>query len=193
MQEVRWNRFVAPESQGDGREVRRYSKGKAKKAKPWKLDTSIWAPRRVWADARAFLDTDDSLRKALRRDWGRAVEERGLGRYIAKRDDDGDEDADGDGISDEVEEVFETLAARGYIAYQLFDYYAAQGIAQSVFHIQQNGWIDFCKDCSPARSVAAPILRHGAGAARDGCAEAGCCKPYVVNRICSKRIADPPP
>ena len=104
------------------------------------------------------------------------MDERGLGRYIAKRDDDGDEDADGDGISDEVEEVFEVLAERGYMAYQLFDYYAAQGIAQSVFHIQQNGWIDFCKDCNPARSGAAPPPpRRRRGAARRGAARPKAC------------------
>tara|TARA_B110001452_G_scaffold249336_1_gene236809 strand:- start:980 stop:1453 length:474 start_codon:yes stop_codon:yes gene_type:complete len=134
VQEVRWNRFVAPEQQGGDREVRRYSKGKAKKARPWKLDASIWAPRRVWADARAFLDTDDSLRKALRRDWGRAVEERGLDRYIAKRDDDGAEDADGDGVVDEVGEVYDVLASHGGggLLYSLYDYYCAQGSLQVV-------------------------------------------------------------
>ena len=146
VQEVRWNRFVAPQQI---REVRRY-KAKAKKAKLWKLDQSIWAPRRVWADARHFVDTDEALRKALRRDWGRAVEERGLGRYIAKRDDDGAEDADGDGVCDEVDEVFDELASHGGLMYSLFDYYCAQGALKACFSVTPNGWKDFCRDCSLA-------------------------------------------
>ena len=66
--------------------------------------TSIWAPRRKWCDGRDFYDHDNIMFERFSHDWKVALR-LGIVKLIMMHDDDGLEDADGDGIPDEVVEV----------------------------------------------------------------------------------------
>ena len=104
--------------------VRTYSqRHKEVKRKPWKLEESIWAPRREWCDSRWFWETEKAARKMLQTDWDRALKV-GLGAYITRHDAEAAQAGDG---SEEVQEVFEVIWMHQPMVYVLFDVYAALG------------------------------------------------------------------
>ena len=103
----------------------------------------VWKPRSKWCDAKSVYDTDIVEAKRFEVDWERAID-LGLARLIMKRDDDGGTDDDGDGISDEVEEVKDVLWDCHDMIVQLFDFYAcASGDMDS---IGLNQWSEFVED-----------------------------------------------
>ena len=110
----------------------------------WDPETSIWAPRKKWCDAKSLYDTEDVERLKLNLDWSRALA-CGLQKFIVKNDDDdAGADADGDGMPDEVEEVLQVLYAHRSTFFRLFDYYASLG-GDTIGSISQNGKrLPFC-------------------------------------------------
>lgn len=81
VEEVRRGRFVTP----SGLPARVYLQPRPKQVadKPaWQLETSIWAPRRKWAESKSFWDTPEALVKALAADWAMACRTGVLVMYI---------------------------------------------------------------------------------------------------------------
>jgi len=120
--------------------------------RPWKLETSIWAPRRNWADSRDFVDTDACIAKALRADWEAARRDGKLDKFIVKHDDDKDDAAvsgidSGRGPTREVQEVFAVLQHHARLFYSIFDFYAASGTSMDIFQIQLNAYTQLVHDC----------------------------------------------
>ena len=108
----------------------------------WKIEESIWAPRRKWADSRDFYDTPECLRKALEADWRMAGGGAGDGfdRFILKHH------KVAGGPTEALELVLNTLEKYVNEIYCLFDAYAMQGSGDFT-HIQMNSYKDFLLDC----------------------------------------------
>ena len=54
--------------------VQRYSQRHvAIKINPWKIEKSIWAPRRDWCDSRWWWETEECAKRMIIQDWERAV------------------------------------------------------------------------------------------------------------------------
>ena len=76
----------------------------------WTLYGSIWGPRCEWCHARDFLETREVLFERFANDWAVALR-LGLAKTITQCSD-GVEDADGDGVPDEMEDVASVLFER---------------------------------------------------------------------------------
>jgi hypothetical protein len=110
----------------------------------WKLETSMWAPRRKWADAGDFHDTAEHLRCVFDGDWSRARQSGGLDKQIVRNS------TSDDGVG-AVQRVFhENLD----VVYSAFDYFAAGGSSSDIFNIQQNAF-DACETIAPSLAVTA--------------------------------------
>ena len=96
----------------------------AKQRTKFDPNTSIWAPRRDWADSKNLIDTDDVYRKRFKIDWEWCVQ-MGASKTIVAYDDDGFVDTDGDGIPDEVTEVENVLWQNYRIISNLYNYFAS--------------------------------------------------------------------
>ena len=133
---LRRNRFVVREAlQGVTTYTRR------EKAKSlWKLETSIWAPRKKYCDAKDFYDSDAVRRRMFEHDWGLALNAHQLEKFITSNTLDGLRDADGDGVKDEVAEVAHVLWDHHQVIYATFAYYASLGTSEDIFHIYLNGF-----------------------------------------------------
>jgi len=90
------------------------------------LYRSIWRPRLEIADS-ADLYEGEQVKDARMRDvdWKQAMCF-GAVRHIMRYDDDADVDLDGDGISDEAQEVVATLLRHERLIYCLFTHYASR-------------------------------------------------------------------
>ena len=102
----------------------------------------VWAPRANWSDAKGLYDTEDVIWGRFVKDWDMLLDN-GFGRMIMANDDDvGDEDRDGDGIPDEVEDVGEILWQNSQLLFQLFIYYATiNGVSGSSYDsVGLNEW-----------------------------------------------------
>ena len=106
---------------------------------------SIWQPRAEWADSRALLDTEDAELRRFTSDWERMLG-MGITKVVLRSDDDSAEDADGDGIPDEVVEVQEVLWRNHAMICLLFAYYASQGSNNKLDTLSYNEWNMFVKD-----------------------------------------------
>ena len=109
--------------------------------KAWILDTSIWRPRRAWADARDFYDSDAFLRECFEADWAIATDGGALGRFVMRFNTSGSEEGV---VMDEVK------AAMLQHAEELFSYFDAYGMSGGgdYTHIQLNSFRDFLADCN---------------------------------------------
>lgn len=96
----------------------------AKERTKFDLNTSIWAPRRDWADSANLIDTDEVYRKRFKIDWEWCIQ-MGASKTIVAYDDDGFVDTDGDGIPDEVTEVENVLWQNYRIISNVFNYFAS--------------------------------------------------------------------
>lgn len=106
--------------------------------KGWKAEASVWGPRKQWCDAKDFYDTEHVEELKLKLDWSRALA-CGLEKFIMKNDDDKDGgDADGDGVADELKEVFDVLFRHRNIFFRAFDYYGSLG-GDTIGSISLNG------------------------------------------------------
>lgn len=111
--------------------------GRQRKQRAWKLEESIWKPRRKWADSRDFIDTPDCMKKALQADWRMVRAEGSLDRFMRKH-----HKADGD----VVDLVFEVLWEQHEFIYCIFDNFAMQG-GGDFTHIQLNSYKDLLQMC----------------------------------------------
>ena len=139
------------DAEGGHRLRRRKSKssksGKKGSGPPWDINNSIWAPRRVWSDSKDFVDSADVERKRISNDWKRACG-MGIDSVIAKKDDSGKEDADNNGIADEVEEVEALLWEVRDVIIVLFMYYTC--IGSDLCFLYLNQWSQFVDECQLA-------------------------------------------
>ena len=121
----------------------------------WKIEESIWAPRRKWADSRDFYDTPECLRKALEADWRMAGGGAGDGfdRFILKHH------KVAGGPTEALELVLNTLEKYVNEIYCLFDAYAMQGSGDFT-HIQMNSYKDFLLDCDLSKRALRVFVDH---------------------------------
>lgn len=105
---------------------------------------SIWAPRKAWCDSKDFYDSDEVELKRFQKDWV-MVRDMGLAKLVAKADDDGDLDLNGDGESDELEEVYAVLWDWHDLIFLVFSFYATTG--GEVNWLMLNQWTEFVMDC----------------------------------------------
>jgi len=119
---------------------------------PWKLETSIWAPRKATCDALDFYDTDDVLSRSLKIDIELAREDGRLDRFLktwtggGQRKSLTDTSPDkGDAKGDAIEACLDVLRQNVRLVYAVFDYYAALGSSSDIFAIQLNAFFSFLK------------------------------------------------
>ena len=134
--EVRRHRFFLPEKAADGLE--RIEGGKRKKVarREWKLDESIWGPRRQWISTGEFYDTPAAFEVRFDEVFGRALRS-GLKRYIERLD--GSEE----GV---VVAVRDALFAQDRRLFPCFDFYASRDGYDGVIGL--NDFSQFVCDCN---------------------------------------------
>ena len=105
---------------------------KVQKRKKWRLEDSIWAPRKTTSNSKDFFEDREAVKRMFDLDWGHASQTHGFEKAIQSADaralgagalarfDD-----DGDGIFDAVESTMEALWHHHHLIYGAFDYYAA--------------------------------------------------------------------
>ena len=144
-----WWRERQGGGRGSGLAARRTRTSKAdsdqrrRRGKPFDLASSIWAPRAKWSDSRSLLDTEQAALRRFELDFHRMLDLK-IGELITRSDDDQGHDADGDGRSDEVEEVESVLWAHHTELFTLFTYYASLG--GDLHAMGLNQWSAFLDD-----------------------------------------------
>lgn len=111
-----------------------------------KLDDGIWAPRKQ-CDSRAFYDSLLCWKRALDRDFARAVAA-GLGDAILARD----VRAGTDQEAAAIEEVSSALWERHELLYATFTHYGSMGDSEDVFTVDRAACVQFVLDCKLDRS-----------------------------------------
>lgn len=169
---VRATRFVRDDesvvpggwiSRPQTRQQRTSTESNGKKKKRFDPATSIWAPRIKWCDSKALLDTEQAALQRFDNDFGRMLDMK-LGELVTRSDDSKGLDTDGDGRSDEIEEVETVLWNHHTMLFTLFTYYACMGgdldslglnqFAQLLedFHLVSNS-SKYCKKADMVRVV----------------------------------------
>ena len=115
----------------------------------WKIEESIWKPRRKWADSRDFYDTDESMMRALENDLKMACSGDGLVRLVARHHT--SPTAKGGGgvpsAADLMEQVKQALWTHHHMIYCIFDVYAALGVGDFT-HMTANAYKQLLDDCN---------------------------------------------
>ena len=109
---------------------------KRPKSPPWDIRNSVWAPRAPWSDSKAFLDAQEVECRRMSNDWWRACA-MGVDDLVAKKDDDGRADLDGNGIADELEELEALLWEMRHLIFIIFMYYTCIGNDISFLYLNQ--------------------------------------------------------
>jgi len=113
------------------------------------LYNSIWGPRAEWCDGRDFFDHTEVLAERCLTDWQICLR-LGAGKVICSSDEDGTEDADGDGVPDEVEDVGAVLCANHELLCMAFSCYAdavyGSGDDLDIGMKQNDGWKAILED-----------------------------------------------
>ena len=115
---------------------------------PWRLDSSIWAPRVHRSDGQSLYDTDSVLRRCITVDLKRALDEGGLAKHVVPNT-----TSEGDARSAEskrIDMIRETLIVHGHRIYSTFDFYACLGSSSDGTTISFNGYKQFIADASLA-------------------------------------------
>lgn len=119
----------------------------------WRLEESIWAPRRRRADSRGYYD-GDTARVAFEVDWAGASEGGSLARMILRNDRD-EPDAWARRDLSEVDEVRSVLLEHAPLLYNVFDYYAScagaggsGGGSGDIFAISSAQYKLFVQECA---------------------------------------------
>lgn len=110
---------------------------------------SCWAPRASWSDAKSLVDTEEVEKERFTNDWHRVSNELGTAKLIMRYDDDGSKDADGNGISDEVEDIEKCLWQHHGALLAVFDWYGAIGASGGggdISFLSLNTWTQFVLD-----------------------------------------------
>ena len=111
---------------------------------PWDVNGSVWAPRKTWCDSKDFVDALAIEKKRMSNDWWRACE-MGVDKLVTSNDDNGEADADGDGIADELQEIEQLLWEHRVFVFVLFQYYTCVGTDISFMSLNQ--WSQFVDEC----------------------------------------------
>ncbi len=135
---------VEPEASGPKRPVAR---------RAWRLETSVWAERRRWADSGAFWDTEVSMRRALEADLAVARTGGGLDRLVCRHHLPTHQAAQKAGkggapawmVESLLEQVKAALWKHHEMLYVTFDIYAAVGSGDFT-HISINGFKQLLDD-----------------------------------------------
>jgi hypothetical protein len=136
----------------------------------WKLDTSIWAPRRSSSNSGDYYETAASLRRTLEADWSIAKSAHGLRGFIERVQAEAEASA---GLSveprlvaEEVEEAREVVWDNILLVYGSFDYYCAlySGSVDAsgewdIHTMPFNGWLAFAREAKfVSRSLTPGLL-----------------------------------
>ena len=124
----------------------------AARSSKWRLEDSIWAGRKQWAESRDYWDTSEVVEKAITHDWRKAVAHNKLDAFLLKHD---------AGAPDPklctrevraafLDEVEQVVLSHGRMLLQVFDYYASLGVTDDLFHIYQLGYRALISDCGLA-------------------------------------------
>ena len=106
----------------------------------WNYDT-IWTPRKKWADSKDYHDTEEVLFECLKEDWKECLDSHdGKTREVIAKNDPLEAPAC-------LDACFEVLWEYHHFVYGVFDYYAALGSSDDVFHIQLNAYKSILEDC----------------------------------------------
>lgn len=92
---------------------------------PWRLDSSIWAPRVHRSDGQSLYDTDSVLRRCITVDLKRALDEGGLTKHVSPKT-----TSESDARSAEskrIDMIREALIVHARRIYSTFDFYACLG------------------------------------------------------------------
>ena len=101
---------------------------------PWKIHTSVFAPRQKDTDCKAFFNTESHGRKCCTRDWERLT---GKEKFTSALQREAKATGSSVPVEEQIAELFETVV--GYYPYMMsiFTYYAALSIS-GVFHLHLN-------------------------------------------------------
>ena len=92
-----------------------------------------------------LYDTEEVARADMATIWSRALYG-GLGRWIDREDDDGGKDDDGDGMSNETEEVMKSIYKSSQAIVSVFDFYASTDV-DSPYDMGMNDFKLFVGQC----------------------------------------------
>jgi len=126
---------------------------------PWKMEASVFAPRKQESDAKDFVDTEHVISRMFQKDWVRVVRQDRFFNYIRRESKKAalklklpDRDSDSDNVDAEIttEQVFKDLEALLVSTYRIvaaaFVYYASLG-SGSVGGLQLNEYTEFLDNC----------------------------------------------
>ena len=99
---------------------------RAAEAAVWQLETSIWAPRCTWSDARHFWDTDETRDAQLDAVWRRALQ-MGVRKYVARQLLEARGDDDDELVETELQRMLVVLRSHRALLFGAFDFYASSG------------------------------------------------------------------
>ena len=108
----------------------------ASNVKRWRIEESIWGPRKTWTDSKGYHDHEEHVRACFELDWELAMVHHKTAQFIEKHDGPGS-----------VEEVSKVVWKHIHTIYGMFDYYATFGASDDIIHIQNNGFKQFVDDC----------------------------------------------
>ena len=117
--------------------------------RPFDVLRSIWGPRVQWSDAKDLYDTEEVEIARFHKDWARCVQIGVVKTILARDDDHGGGDDDGDGLPDEVEEVMAVLWDHHDVIQQLYVYYTCLG--DTIDSLGFNQWSAFVSDFGLAK------------------------------------------
>eukprot|EP00946_MAST-07B_sp_MAST-7B-sp1_P005304 g5304.t1 len=113
---------------------------RAVKKKKWSLEDSVFAPRAMKSDARAFYDNDRVKKKAFKIDFSNLTAKKRFVNMVLKTDDDGGEE--------EMKEVRQVLWSCYSTIMDAFEFYSVMGTSVTqAYSIGLNAFSDFVDDC----------------------------------------------
>ena len=108
--------------------------------KRWSLPDSVFAPRQMKSDARAFYDNNRVKKRAFGIDWANLTKKKRFVNFVLQTDD--------DGSPEELQEVKAVLWDCYSIIMDAFEFYSVMGTSLSAaYTIQSNAFNDFVDDC----------------------------------------------
>ena len=143
VQGVKGNRYFVPEKVQAVAKAIKVVKRQTHEVvgKVWKLETSIWGPRRKEADSKSFHDGEDVLLRCLETDWKLALNAHNTTGFMASND----KTADVDAIASTC---FDVLVDAVVFVYGAYDYYATIGASEDILHVSKAGYKQLIADCS---------------------------------------------
>lgn len=136
---MRRERYIAPY------QAVAVQKRAARRQKGFDVYKSIWRPRMKTSDAKDLFESSASvLHNRLLVEWHQSCRQGAL-RHVERYDDDAQADEDGDGISDEAQEVTEVFLKHERLVHALFTHYAC--LVPSLDVLNLLAWRAFVEEC----------------------------------------------